>query len=136
MVRTRCDERGAGNTQAGHGGARCFFCLSRPLRGRERWRLSAPVEDVVGVGILHDRPRDVGQTLLSSAGVRPHQEERLLHADRTSLGKNTLRLLDDHPGSQSGLQLLVDHICLSRGALMQNPHRRDVGQCLTDRDIG
>jgi hypothetical protein len=25
---------------------------------------------------------------------------------------------------------------LSRGALMQNPHRRDVGQCLTDRDIG
>ena len=85
--------------------------------------------------MLDDCVRNIGQSLARRAGVDSQHGESLLHIDRTTLSDDPLGLLDDDPGVQCGLQLLVDHIGLSENTLVQNANRGDIGKRLADVDI-
>lgn len=70
------------------------------------------------------------------AGVAAEPVERLVHGQVPALGEHPLSLLDDHSAVQRSLQLFGAHLTAADGAFRQDPDRRDISQCLTQRQIG
>jgi hypothetical protein len=91
-------------------------------------------EHVCGEVGLNDLAGHLGQRSVVVAGVAARLVEGRVHAQAPALGEDPLGLLDDHPIVQRGLQL-GDHLTAADGAFGQDPDRRDVGECLTHRQV-
>src|SRR3954465_15189911 len=85
---------------------------------------------------IDDRLGNVDKAEVAAAGVAAQPGERLLHVEVGPFSEHSLRLLDDDAGVQGLAELVVEHLGLDRGTMLQDGDGGDVGEGLGRDDVG
>jgi hypothetical protein len=106
------------------------------LAGRTRLSCGAGRGGEVCGGAVDDVAGEVGEPLVSVAGVSAQQCEGLVHVQAEALGDPAFGLLDDDLAVECGLELLGEGLGVAHVPFLQQADGGDVGQCLPDAQVG